>query len=103
LNEEIAVKHEECAVRTISFSADTGTKSLSNTKKCRRLSSFMNVQAKGHSQQWMHAYSPTQKFKTNACLPACCVLKQKWDVDGRIRVTREHTNMCMCIVKRKST
>jgi hypothetical protein len=60
--------------------------------------SFVNVETKEQSKQWMHTHLPNylKKFKqTPACQKAdgSCFLGQERSADDEIHATREHSNV----------
>jgi hypothetical protein len=60
--------------------------------------SFVNVETKEQSKQWMHTYSPNKlkKFKqTFACQKADdnCFLRQERSADCGIHATRDHNDV----------
>jgi hypothetical protein len=60
--------------------------------------SFMNVETKGQSKQWIHIHSPNRlkKFKQTTAYQKAdgiCFLGQEMSADGGIHVTRDHNNI----------
>jgi hypothetical protein len=60
--------------------------------------SFVSVETKKHSKQWMHTHSPNKpkKFKqTSACqkVDGNCFLGQERSTDGGIHATSDHSTV----------
>jgi hypothetical protein len=56
--------------------------------------SFVNVETKEQSKQWMHTHSPNFK-QTSACQEAVdnCFLGKEMSADGGIHGTRDHSDV----------
>jgi hypothetical protein len=59
--------------------------------------SFVNVETKEQSKQWMRTHSPNKpkKFKKMSArkLMASVFWDRKWSADGGIHATRDHNNV----------
>jgi hypothetical protein len=61
--------------------------------------SFVNVEAKEQSKQWMHTHSPNKPKKFKQTLSSCqeadgnCFIGQERSADGGIHATRDHNNV----------
>jgi hypothetical protein len=61
--------------------------------------SFVNVETKGQSKQWMHTHPPNRLEKFKQTLSACqkddgnCFLRHERSADGGIYATRDHNNV----------
>jgi hypothetical protein len=70
--------------------------------------SFVNVETKEQSKQWMHTHSPDKlkKFKQmSACqkVDGNCLLGQERNADGGIHATRDHNNIKSVLRNTKKT
>jgi hypothetical protein len=66
--------------------------------------SFVNVETKEQSKQWMHTHSPNKAKKFKQTLSACqkaddsCFLRQEMSADAGIHATKDHSNV-KCFAK----
>jgi hypothetical protein len=71
--------------------------------------SFVNVEAKEQSKQWMHTHSPNKPTEFKQLLSACqkadgnCFLGQERSADGEIHATGDHTNVTSVLRNTKKT